>query len=139
MCTIKKSTPNEFCHNKSEPVSKVLQWNISYYISLEFLFFAAFEAVAKNSFELEIKNFPIGRNVKFFDFVNLLHFDGAINQWSLVTRHDKIFIFCDFMTDNRWNVRNKVELYSGYNTEPGYWSLKTCHFEPNFGNVKNLT
>ena len=72
-----------------QPVSKVLQWNISYYISLEFLSFAAAEAVAKNSFD--IKKFP-----NFFDYVNLLHFDGAINQWSPVTRCYKIFIFCGF-------------------------------------------
>ena len=79
-----------------------------------------------------MKNLPIGCNVNFFDFVNLLHFDGAINQWSSVTSHDKNFTFCGFMTDKRWNFRNKVKLYSGYNNEPGYWSLKTCYLESDF-------
>ena len=40
-------------------------------------------------------------NVNFFDSVNLLHFDGAINQWCWVTRNGKNFTFCGFMTDKR--------------------------------------
>ena len=37
--------------------------------------------------------------LSFFDFVNLP--DGTINQWSPVTRRDKIFIFCGLMTDKK--------------------------------------
>ena len=43
------------------------------------------------------------------------------------------------MTDKRWNFKNKVELYAGYNAEAGYLSMKTCLWDKNFFNVENLT
>ena len=64
---------------------------------------------------------------------------GAINQWSQVGRHDKIFIFGGLMTDKRRNLMNIQELYFSCNSEVGYLSVKTCPFETDYVNVLNLT
>ena len=44
----------------------------------------------------------------------------------LIKRHVN---FGGLMTDKRRHIKNIVELYSSYNTEAGYLSMKIFHFE----------